>query len=157
MTPKRVSTRYVNTSLEKKVPESSIVIDDPNRFRWSVKFTDFADSKFGIQKLKHEYLFPEVIGFLIHYSTMTWGEILRASGGRRNGNNNHGLELDSLTPAGKNAVIRVQNENAEIDKEWPVFSLRTEGQKRILGFRERTTFHLVWYDMDHSFSKRNSS
>ena len=118
-------------------------------FRWDPSRACLDHSQFGMEQVPHEDLWGEVLVKLQHFSSMTWQDILRASGGRRVGNNNHHLNPETdLTKEGQAAL---NSQDLEL-REMPLFSLRLEGKRRVLGFRQGSTFFPVWHDLNHRFA-----
>ena len=81
---------------------------------------------------------------LASFETMTWAEILRASGGRRNGNNNHEMATDKLKPS---AVSRLRDKGINADT---IFSLRLDQSTRVYGIREGNSLRIAFFDPHHT-------
>lgn len=93
-------------------------------------------------------LFVEiVINKLKDFETMTWAEIERASGGKRegHGNNSHFIDIVDLSKVYRHLIKQTHSD--EYDK---VFSLRLTGKGRLFGVVEGAVFFVLWYDNDHS-------
>jgi hypothetical protein len=82
---------------------------------------------------------------LANFETMTWQEILNASGGKREGggNNNHPISVEKLT---SDAKKRLKEKGVFADT---VFSLRLEQCIRLYGVREGNCLRLVFFDPHH--------
>jgi len=80
---------------------------------------------------------------LASFETMTWNEILRASGGRRSGNNSHEIERDKFKLS---AQERLNIRGVFSDT---LFSLRLNGGTRIYGVREGRCLRVVFFDPHH--------
>ena len=148
--------RRADTPTRKAVPISagSKPSYTTTKFMWSPKFVCLDDENFGFHLVKHGELWFDVLSKLQDFSTMTWQKILDATGGRRNGNNNHFLDpKTALTTRGWNAW----NRRSEDEKSMELFSLRTAGQKRIIGFRDGSIFHVIWRDNDHDFARTSQN
>jgi hypothetical protein len=82
---------------------------------------------------------------LASFETMTWDEILRASGGKGDGkgNNNHHISRDKLK---KLAIERLDSKNIMADS---IFSLRLDQGTRIYGVREGRCLKITFFDPHH--------
>lgn len=81
--------------------------------------------------------------------TMTWDEILKASGGRGagKGNNHHEIAKDKFK---KEARDRLDEKSIFADS---LFSLRMDAGTRIYGVRESNTLRIVFFDPYHKDKK----
>jgi hypothetical protein len=80
---------------------------------------------------------------LASFETMTWDEILKASGGRSNGNNSHEISGDKFKPE---VDKRLKNRNIFADT---LFSLRLDAGTRLYGVREGRCLRIVFFDPFH--------
>ncbi len=80
---------------------------------------------------------------LASFETMTWGEILKASGGRRSGNNSHDIARDKFKSAVQD---RLAQKNVLADT---LFSLRLDAGTRVYGVREGRCLRIVFFDPYH--------
>lgn len=82
---------------------------------------------------------------LASMETMTWEEIQKASGGRREGggSNSHHISIEKLTKIAKD---RLKDRGIYADT---VFSLRLEQCVRIYGVREGNCLRIVFLDPHH--------
>jgi hypothetical protein len=85
-----------------------------------------------------------------NFETMTWHEILKASGGRSNGNNNHEIPISDLC-----SDARKRLEELNLDDTDSIFSLRLAGKQRIFGIKEKRVLKIIWFDPDHSVCPSN--
>lgn len=76
---------------------------------------------------------------------MTWGELLKATGGRTSGNNHHSISVDQLSQKAIGRLTELKLE--DIDE---LFSLRLTGKIRLWGIKDGRVLKLLWYDEDHS-------
>jgi hypothetical protein len=84
---------------------------------------------------------------LSSFESMTWSEILRASGGRRNGTNSHPIARDEFK---KEVQERLVQKNILSDE---LFSLRLDAGTRIYGVRETNCLRIVFFDPHHKDKK----
>ena len=82
------------------------------------------------------------------YEGMTWGEIMKATGGRRTGNNNHFENVDEFIKEAQERWIELK-----LEEYSEAFSLRLTGTHRLYGILEDGTFRVIWYDEDHEIYK----
>jgi hypothetical protein len=82
-------------------------------------------------------------GHLASFETMTWAEILKASGGRSQGNNSHEISRDKFK---KEVQERLEQRRILADT---LFSLRLDAGTRLYGVRERNCLRIVFFDPHH--------
>ncbi len=82
---------------------------------------------------------------LCHFETMTWDEILKASGGRNQGNNHHNIEIDKCCKDAQNRLMQLKLD--DIDQ---LFSLRLTGKFRLWGIKEGQVLRFIWIDKEHT-------
>ena len=80
---------------------------------------------------------------------MTWGELAKASGGRKQGNNHHFVKVEKLTKQAKDRLVELKQEDVS-----ELFSLRLTALTRIYGVRNRRALKLLWYDKHHGTNER---
>lgn len=80
---------------------------------------------------------------LASFETMTWQEILKASGGRKQGNNSHEIPRDKFKP---NVEKRLRENRVLADT---LFSLRLDAGTRLYGVREGRCLRIVFFDPFH--------
>lgn len=88
-----------------------------------------------------EEILPKLWGF----DSMTWGEIIKASGGRPAGTNHHFVKVENLSKAARDRLREIEQDDIE-----ELFSLRLDAKKRIYGIQDRQILELLWYDPDHT-------
>jgi len=81
---------------------------------------------------------------LRNFETITWQEILNASGGRSRGNNNHKIPINELVPKARKRL-----KDLKLDNISHLFSLRLTGEIRIWGILDGFVFRLLWFDPKH--------
>lgn len=74
---------------------------------------------------------------------MTWAEILRVSGGKRDGSNHHPMSRDQFA---KKARDRLNDIRVYADE---FFSLRFNNCCRLYGIRENNCLRIIWFDPFH--------
>lgn len=114
---------------------------------WGISTFDL-DGPWGLGALK-EVDWNAVLGHMRSFETMTWAEILRASGGRREGNNNHPIPVGELTTAAQKRITAIQLEDIET-----VFSLRCMATVRLYGIRDQRVCKLLWLDPWHGNNRK---
>jgi hypothetical protein len=110
------------------------------------RFSDFDwDGDWGYSSCaaKSDSIRLHIEQHLASFETMTWGEILKASGGRRNGNNNHEIQRDKFKPAVQDR-LRARGVLADT-----LFSLRLDAGTRVYGVREGRCLLIVFFDPHH--------
>lgn len=121
---------------------------DPARYNeeclsWRLRNLDL-DGAWGWKSMPSNLWWDEIWSKLIQFETMTWNEILAASGGRTKGNNHHPVPINELQ---KDAQVRLSELGQDDIDE--VFSLRLSGTQRIYGIREGRVLKILWFDGDH--------
>lgn len=89
-----------------------------------------------------------IIDKLKHYEGMTWGEIIKATGGKKYGNNNHFENVSDLMPEAQSRWRDLKLE--EFDR---IFSLRLTGEHRLYGILLDGVYNIVWFDHSHNIYK----
>ena len=129
--------------------ESPRAVADPQSYlqqRPVWRFSDFDwDGGWGISGCATDWakFRSHVEDHLSSFETMTWGEILKASGGRSNGNNSHDIARDKFT---RGAQDRLKEKGILADS---LFSLRLDAGTRIYGVREGNCLRIVFFDPFH--------
>jgi hypothetical protein len=90
----------------------------------------------------------EIFEFLCEMGRLSWGEIEnQTTGGRSRHKKHHEQPIESLTSdKAKEAIGRRSLDETFGDS---IFRFRMEGEKRLWGFRNDSTFHVVFWDPDH--------
>lgn len=122
-------------------------VEEPRSFlgmypTWSFRLLDNDYDKWGF--VHAEDLYTEVISKLKEHEGHTWGDIIRAAGGRSHGTNSHYEDVSKLIPEAQKRWLELHLE--EYDR---VFSLRLTGKHRLYGILEDGIFCIVWYDQEH--------
>lgn len=109
---------------------------------WAFNLLDRNHPKWGLSNIDN--LYSHIIEKLISYEGMTWDEIIKASGGRSHGNNNHFEDISSLSPAAQKRWRELNLE--QYDR---IFSLRLAGKHRLYGILLNGIFRIIWSDQCH--------
>ena len=107
------------------------------------------DSPWGIgacENLDFRQLIDETIS---NWETMTWAELYQASGGRRQGNNNHPILVSKLSSVAKKRLKDIKEDDIET-----IVSLRINSRERLYGIRAGQVCQILWYDPWHDNSKK---
>lgn len=75
---------------------------------------------------------------LKNLETQTWQEILVNAKKQ-----NHSIDITKLNKCAQDRLVELHIEAESL------ISLRLQGQHRLYGFNNNSTFHIVWYDDDH--------
>lgn len=123
------------------------IIENPQSFFgdhpvWSFKWMDNDYEKWGLSHSSD--LLNDVICKLKDNEGMTWGEIIKAAGGRSSGTNSHFENVSELIPEAQKRWRELRHD--EYDR---VFSLRLKSLHRLYGILEDGVFYIVWYDQNH--------
>lgn len=126
-------------------------IEDPESFYdkipvWSFKLLDNNYVKWGFVHIKD--INTTIIDKLKHYEGMTWGEIIKATGGKKYGNNNHFENVSDLIPEAQSRWRDLKLE--EFDR---IFSLRLTGEQRLYGILIDGVYKIIWFDPSHNIYK----
>ena len=115
-----------------------------NNPTWSFDAADVNISKWNFFKNSNE----DILMQLKSFEGMTWHEIEKSSGGRKNGTNNHFVKISELV---KEAQQEIKKLHYIDNKIYSLFSLRLSGKTRMYGIREENTglFKIVWLDLEH--------
>lgn len=113
---------------------------------WSFRLLDNDYTKWSVSNVNNIY--STIIEKLKNYEGMKWSEIIKATGGRTHGNNNHFESISSLIPEAQKRWKELNLE--EYDS---VFSLRLSGKQRLYGILIDGTFKIVWFDPVHEIYK----
>lgn len=130
-------------------PEAPRVAEDPESYLkqkpvW--RFSDFDwESDWGFSSCAHriENMREHIESHLAWLESMTWGEILKASGGRSNGNNSHPIDRDKFK-----TDVQKRLEDRKIFAD-TLFSLRLDQGTRLYGVREGNCLRIVFFDPFH--------
>lgn len=117
-------------------------------FRWSFEICLWQHE--GWQACEGLQFFAEhIISKLQELETVTWQEILNATGGKSDGhgNNNHFINATKLPGDERHKFIELGYMRI-FEK---VFSLRLAGKERLIGVVDMNIFKILWFDAQHKF------
>ncbi|MDP9932536.1 hypothetical protein J2X92_004791 [Variovorax paradoxus] len=75
---------------------------------------------------------------------MTWAEIQSATGGRKEGNNNHFVPVAKMPKEAQDRLIELRLDDID-----DLFSLRLQNALRLYGIRDGRVLRLIWHDPHH--------
>lgn len=123
-------------------------------FAWSLKKCLWEHDGWKQDCDSIQFFAEHIITKLKDFETMTWQEILDASGGKScgNGNNHHDIPANQLP---KNEKIEFIKKKYMEDYE-KVFSLRLTGKMRLIGIVDDINiFYILWFDRHHTIFPSN--
>ncbi len=145
----RSKARWQGKSKDPALPPQYRISYDSEKVVWKLEILD-PDGPWGWRSAAVDRdWWVEIFPKLKHFETMTWAEILRASGGRRIGNNHHPVAVENLSRAAQNRLKEIG-----LSEVWELFSLRLDGTKRIYGIRDGQVLKVLWYDPHHGNNKK---
>lgn len=148
--------------MAKKKPTSKVIpngkkrpknIENPESFyaetpKWVFRNMDINHERWSLKSCDEIYSY--VIEKLKDFEGQTWGEIIKASGGRNKGTNSHFESINGFIKEARDRWIELKLE------EYPeAFSLRLTGTHRPYGILENGTFRIIWFDENHEIYKSN--
>jgi hypothetical protein len=90
---------------------------------------------------------PELFQFLCEMAKLTWAEInAQQTGGKSRHKKHHDQELSSIAPEAQKDIARAGLDEIFGDE---IYRFRLGGTRRLWGFRDEHTFHVVWWDPEH--------
>ncbi len=107
---------------------------------WQFSLSDKKHDKWKFDVDRFDF---EIMSKLESFETMTWADIMKASGGRNRGTNNHFIDVSDLS---KQARDRLEELKIYDEK---IFSLRLKGKLRIFGILTNGVFKIIWRDDNH--------
>ena len=112
------------------------------------------NGKFAFDIGRSDFQHKEFLDKLISYSSMTWGEIRNQThdGGK---SKHHFLSFDSLSKSAQDRILALHMEE-DMDR---IYSFTLQNKLRIIGLRDNSEFHVLWYDPTHEVcisKKRNT-
>ena len=138
----RVAQSPVNRKEARTDPKQRPDKSNQEKIAWGFQLLDQGGC-WGVKAMSQDWEM-EILPKLRQFESMTWQEILSASGGKAKGNNSHSVEVNKLSKD-----TRKRLEEINLDDVDSLFSLRLTGKKRLYGIRDGRVLKLIWYDRDH--------
>ena len=113
---------------------------------WGFRIAD-KEGSWGWRNVAARVWWDEILPKLQEFESMTWAEIMQASGGRTRGNNSHPVRVENLTRQAKARLAEIGQEDVS-----ELFSLRLAATTRIYGVRDGRALKLLWYDPYHGMN-----
>lgn len=134
--------KLLSTPTNEKVPKVAI---NPDNYlstypSWNFSLCDTEHEKWKIGAIE---LDEDLLDKLKSFEKITWGDLMRASGGRSYGTNHHFIKIEDLV---REAQLRLENLKIMEDS---LFSIRLNGQSRLFGILRSGIFSLLWLDRNH--------
>lgn len=103
-----------------------------------------SDGPWGFVAVKEYNNWKKILKTLESYQTMTWAELLSASGSVKSGTNHHEISSERLSKLAQDRMNEISiNEDT-------VFSFHIEGRLRLYGIRDRAVCRIIWVDPWHN-------
>jgi len=80
---------------------------------------------------------------LQNFESMTWAEIIKATGDKKRGNLHHYISLNECSKEARDRMTELRYAYDEM------FSLRLENKVRIFGVIDRGVMKVIWFDPNH--------
>jgi hypothetical protein len=138
--------------IRKDAGKQARIANDNNSFlsqtlAWEFGRRDQDHEKFGWSGLDGKQMLELINVHLVNLESMTWSELLKASGGKKtgHGNNHHDIPVTQLSHEAQKRLMELCLD--DIDS---LFSLRITGTKRIFGIRDGRVLRFLWHDPSHA-------
>ena len=148
-----MSKKKTKITVQQEEKKQTKISENPDSYLsqrpvWSFSKADFGVDKWNFQNCQFKE--GDILKKLRDFENMTWGEIIQASGGRKNGTNHHFIPFNKMI---KNAQRRA--EELKILEFEGLFSLRLSGTQRLFGILRDGIFRIVWFDNNHEICESN--
>lgn len=117
---------------------------DKKKAVWCFDKIDRA-GKFAFDLNRPDFLHKEVLSKMVTYNNMTWTEIKMQTHDSTNKSKHHTLKVESLSSDARKRLSSIQME----EYADALFSFALQNKLRIIGYREKEFFHVMWYDPYH--------
>lgn len=148
------SNKQPKISANTKIPDhkTTRIKNNPESNRdskpcWQFSFID-VNGRWGWKAVSGEQWWSSIFPKLKDFETMTWQEIINASGGRTVGNNNHEVNVSDIVPAARTRLKELGHDDIT-----SLFSLRFGNTIRIWGVLEGRLLKILWFDPRHEIYK----
>lgn len=105
------------------------------------------DGDFSLNKCS-DLTIRKIILALKGLEGMTWHDIAFATHDSKNKSKHHSINLEKLTKDGKRAYSKKFNDETRPEE---LFSIALNNLMRLLGYREGSSFYVIWIDPNHDF------
>lgn len=112
-------------------------------FQWRTSHMDY-DGAFGWEHLTVKDFCRNIVTFLQNLETMTWDNVYRKG--------SHSLSWDSLSKTANQRFDEIKDTLPDTFGDAELLSIPIKGVPRIIGFRDRACFYLLWWDPSHNVS-----
>lgn len=131
-----------DNSIRKEIEPDTFI---SKKVAWGLGKIDI-DGSWGWNNIEITKWWTDILPKLKNFETMTWGQVISASGGKSTGSgtNNHNIPVDKIIKKARDRL-----EEIHLDDIDEVFSLRLSGDERIYGILEGNILKVVWYDPNH--------
>lgn len=141
--------KKANISNSKKTVINAGYSSDKEKVIWCFDKID-RSGKFAFDSNRPEFQHKLILDKIIDYSSMTWSDIKKQT--HDDGKSKHHmLSLDSLSD---DAVERIKAKHLEEYSD-SIFSFALQNKLRIIGIRQNSYFHVIWYDSNHEIYPSN--
>ena len=128
-------------------------VENPDAYKedliqWRLSSFDYG-GPWGVAALQECNWQKHISEHLKSYETMTWHQVLGASGGKKKGTNNHPLPISDLSKKAQSRLAEIGRE--DIDE---IFSIRLEAKVRLYGIRQGAVFYFLWVDPWHDNERK---
>jgi len=141
-----VPKRTKNITVGRRHTEQPPVSTNNSKQVWIFDQVD-NDGHFRFDPNRNDMKCNDVLDKIIQYSKKKWSEIMNEIHGYHGNSKHHFLNYDALSDKAKER-IKSLNLNEEIDS---VFSMRLDGETRVIGLRQGQSFVVKWFDPKHEF------
>lgn len=120
-----------------RLQDPNVFVGTPFRWRATDEYIDYDDAVWGWGQVTICEFFRKILPRLQEYESMTWNEITRR-------NSCHYWDINNMPAKARNKLKRKYPQHDtfhQIDMEQPC---------RLLGWRDRQTLFLIWYDPNHT-------
>ncbi len=97
-----------------------------------------------LKYLEENQFWTEIYAKIRHFETKSWNLIEVEPYGRKGKTKHHYVDISKIIPEAQKRLKRLQ-----LDDNDQLFSIRFDGELRILGIREFSYFKVLWLDFNH--------
>lgn len=134
--------RKVLSPQSKKIPRKlkDPSSDDTLNFSWRVhdSYMDYDHPEFGWNKIEILFFLQKIVQALQGYEGLTWYEV-------REKRHCHPWGIDDIP---KECFNRLEERQIDIEQ---LYQIALGERRRIIGYKDRRIFYLMWWDAEHKF------